>query len=282
MDRLGRNASVGRAKESDHSKGAEMLQEERFIKITGHLKEEGSDNYANMAKLLGVSEGTVRKDLAEMDKRGLVKLVRGGAAYAKNNLTRSQLDKRSMINREEKKQLVQELKHFVKNGQAIAINGGTTSIEAAKFLVKNYSELAVVTNNLTVVDILKSKKSFQIVVTGGIYYDRENTVIGKQCEDGIKNYNTDVALIALNSISLEKGVTDFRIEETGIINAMIQNTQRAIGLADHSKFDRIACMNVCGLEIFSEVLTDSKIKDEVLYKYKNQGINVIKAREMAE
>lgn len=156
-----------------------MLQEERLIKITGHLKEEGSDNYANIADLLGVSQGTVRKDLAELDKRGLVKLVRGGAAYVKNNLTRSQLDKRSMINREEKKELVQELRRFVKNGQAIAINGGTTSIEAAKFLVKNYSELAIVTNNLTAVDILKEKKSFQIVVTGGIYHDRENTVIGK-------------------------------------------------------------------------------------------------------
>lgn len=259
-----------------------MLQEERFIKITGHLKEEGSDNYANIAKLLGVSEGTIRKDLNELDKRGLVKLVRGGAAYAKNNLTRSDLDKRSMINRDEKKELVQELRRIVKNGQAIAINGGTTSIEAAKFLVKNYSELAVITNNLTVVDILKEKKSFQIVVTGGIYYERENTVIGKQCEDGIGNYNTDIALLSLNSISLEKGVTDFRIEETGIINAMVRNTQRAVGLADHSKFDRIACMNVCKLDIFSEILTDSKISDEVFHKYKNQGIDLVKASEMTE
>ncbi len=259
-----------------------MLQEERLMKIVSYLKEEGSDNYANIAKVLEVSEGTIRKDLNELDKRGLVKLVRGGAAYAKNNLTRSELDKRSMINKEEKRELVQELKRFVKNGQAIAINGGTTSIEVAKFLVKNYSELTIVTNNLTVVDILKEKKSFQVVVTGGIYYDRENTVIGKQSEDSISNYNTDIALIALNSISLEKDVTDFRTEETGIINAMVQNTQRAIGLADHSKFDRIACMNVCKLDVFSDVLTDSAISNEVLYKYKNHGINIIKASEMEE
>lgn len=252
-----------------------MLQEERFFQIIEELREKGSATFGELAKLLNVSEGTIRKDLAELDKRGTVKIVRGGAVWAKNFLPRGDFIARGTINQEEKQELVQCLGDIVENGFAIAMNGGTTSIEAARFLVKHYDRLTVITNNLTVVDIMKTKRHFRTVLTGGQFWHEENTVIGAQTIKDISLYNTDVALLAVNSISIEKGITDFRIEEIRIIEAMIKNSNRAIVLADHSKFERVSCFNVCPLDKISGIITDSRLDPQIIQKYKDHGVSVI-------
>ena len=252
-----------------------MLQEERLHKIAEFIKKNGSAEFSNLAGMLNVSEGTVRKDLAELDRRKIVKLVRGGAVWANNNLARGGSDARLTINQQEKKELVQGLGSIIENGSAIAMNGGTTNIEAAKYLVKNYNRLTVITNNLSVVDIMKARKDFRVILTGGIYCPEENTIVGKQAEKDVALYNTDVAVLAVNGISLEKGITDFRFEESGVINAMIRNANKSVVIADHSKFDRISCINICSLDKISCVITDSEIDTQVKNKYNAADVNII-------
>lgn len=89
-------------------------------------------------------------------------------------------------------------------------------------------------------------------------------------------YNVDLSVIAVNGISLEKGITDFRIEESGIINAMIKSARKSAVIADHSKFERISCINVCPLERIDYVITDSGIDESIVRKYRKQGIEIIR------
>lgn len=252
-----------------------MLQQERFVKIIEYLKANNSARYSDLTELLNVSENTIRKDLAELDRREIVKIVRGGAVWGKINLDKGVYETRININQKEKQELVTCLGSIIENGQAIALNGGTTSIEVAKYLKNNYSRMTVVTNNLTVADILKEKKNFNIIIISGSYDRVENTVIGSRAEKSLELYNTDYAILAVNSISVEKGITDFREEETGIINAMIRNTQKAIVAADHSKFDRVACMNICPLSDIDCFITDSGIDSKILDSYRSKGYKII-------
>ena len=89
----------------------------------------------------------------------------------------------------------------------------------------------------------------------------------------------DLSIIAVNGISIEKGVTDFRIEESGIINAMIKSAKKSAIIADHSKFERISCINVCPLERIDYVITDSGIGEDTIMKYKRNGIDIIKKED---
>ncbi len=259
-----------------------MLQEKRLLKLIEYLKANGSGSFKELSELLGISEVTVRKDLAELEQRKAVKLVRGGAVWEKSDLTRAFSETRDIINREEKQELVKCLGGLVENGYAISLNGGTTTVEAARFLAENYNNLTVITNNLNVVDILQEKEDFQIIVTGGIYYEKENTIIGKQSETDMAVYNVDLSIIAVNGISLDKGITDFRIEESGIINAMIKSARKSAVIADHTKFERISCINVCGLDNIDYILTDSGIDEDVAVKYSKQGINIVRYHEGIE
>ena len=255
-----------------------MLQEERLLKLIEYLRDNGSGSFREMSEMLGISEVTVRKDLAELERRKAVKIVRGGAVWEKSDLTRAVSETRDIINREEKQQLVKCLAELVENGYAVSLNGGTTTVEAARFLGEHYNNLTVITNNLNVVDVLREKEGFQVILTGGIYYEKENTVTGRQSErDAL--YNVDLSIIAVNGISIEKGVTDFRIEESGIINAMIKSAKKSAIIADHSKFERISCINVCPLERIDYVITDSGIGEDTIMKYKRNGIDIIKKED---
>lgn len=252
-----------------------MLQEERLLKLIEYLRANERGSFKELAEMLEVSEVTVRKDLAELEQRKVAKLVRGGAVWEKSDLTRAFSEARDIINREEKQELVKCLGELVQNGYAVSLNGGTTTVEAARFLAENYSSLTVITNNLNVVNVLREKEDFQVILTGGIYYEKENTVTGRQSENDMSLYNVDLSVIALNSISFEKGISDFRLNQIDTFRKMMSISERIVVAADSTKVGKTSCMRVCGVEEIDTLLCDSRLAPEEKEKFEAAGIEVI-------
>lgn len=252
-----------------------MLQEERLLKLIEYLRANERGSFKELAEMLEVSEVTVRKDLAELERRKAAKLVRGGAVWEKSDLTRAFSEARDIINREEKQELVKCLGELVQNGYAVSLNGGTTTVEAARFLAENYSSLTVITNNLNVVDVLREKEDFQVILTGGIYYEKENTVTGRQSENDMSLYNVDLSVIVVNSISFEKGISDFRLNQIDTFRKMMSISERIVVAADSTKVGKTSCMRVCGVEEIDTLLCDSRLAPEEKEKFEAAGIEVI-------
>lgn len=252
-----------------------MLQEERLLKLIEYLRANERGSFKELAEMLEVSEVTVRKDLAELERRKVAKLVRGGAVWEKSDLARAFSEARDIINREEKQELVKCLGELVQNGYAVSLNGGTTTVEAARFLAENYSSLTVITNNLNVVDVLREKEDFQVILTGGIYYEKENTVTGRQSENDMSLYNVDLSVIAVNSISFEKGISDFRLNQIDTFRKMMSISERIVVAADSTKVGKTSCMRVCGVEEIDTLLCDSRLAPEEKEKFEAAGIEVI-------
>ena len=252
-----------------------MLQEDRLLKLIEYLRANERGSFKELAEMLEVSEVTVRKDLAELERRKAAKLVRGGAVWEKSDLTRAFSEARDIINREEKQELVKCLGELVQNGYAVSLNGGTTTVEAARFLAENYSSLTVITNNLNVVDVLREKEDFQVILTGGIYYEKENTVTGRQSENDMSLYNVDLSVIVVNSISFEKGISDFRLNQIDTFRKMMSISERIVVAADSTKVGKTSCMRVCGVEEIDTLLCDSRLAPEEKEKFEAAGIEVI-------
>lgn len=244
-----------------------MLQEDRFLRIVNYLKQNGTATLDELAQETESSVGTVRRDLANLEKEGMLQIVRGGAISKNDDLTKQRFDMRSIEHKDEKRMLSRGLKDIIVDGQAVALNSGTTNVEVAKYLVNNYRRLTIITNNLYILRILKKAENFTLIVPGGMFDHEEYTIYGRKCEQDILSYNIDVALLAVNALSLNKGVTDFRIREVGIIRALLQSAKTRVVVADYSKFDRIACMNVCGLDQIDYIVTDNHISEETAEKY---------------
>ena len=136
--------------------------------------------------------------------------------------------------------------------------------------------MTIITNDIDVVRILSQKEHFTIIVVGGLYDIEENATYGEQCEEELLQYNADISIIAVNSISLEKGITDFRINQIDVFKTMMKISEKVVVAADYSKFEKNACMTICDVDAVDTILSDSKLTDEQKALYESHGIQVIR------
>lgn len=251
-----------------------MIQEERFLKIVDHLKLYVTASLAELAELSETSVDTVRRDLIQLEKSGMVKRVRGGAVYHSDDLRKQAFSMRGISNKSGKVQAAKLVERYVVDGQAIALNSGTTNIEVAKFLAENYYRLTIISNDLHIIDILSQVKNFTVMVPGGMVNREEGAIFGSSCERDIASYNIDTAIITVNALSIEKGVTDFRVHEVGIIKSMIGAARKKIIVADSTKFDSVSCLNVCSLKELDVILTDDEVSQDVISRYRAEGLSM--------
>lgn len=254
-----------------------MLQEYRHHKIESFLKQKKAAKAAELATLLNVSIDTVRRDLEVLEKSGILKRVHGGAILKQNNenVLNKLFNEREVKNLEKKQEVASLAIELIEEGQAVALNGGTTTIEIAKVLVGKFQRLTIITNDLRIVSILGANKNFTIILTGGFYNPEEYTLYGKQCEDILADFNIDIALITVNALSLEQGLTDFRIHEVGVIQTILSRTKYKVVVADSSKFETSSYINICPLQNIDLIVTDSSLPVNIAEEYSKHNIRFL-------
>jgi len=252
-----------------------LMQDERFLRIVEYLREKKTAKLQDIAELNGVSVDTVRRDFEQLEAEGLLRRVRGGAVFHNADITTQKVGIRGITHREEKKEIAALTDQFVADGQTVGLTSGTTCLEVARFLAANYRRLTVITNNLAAVNELAEAGRFTIIVPGGVVDCNEEAVFGDTCEEDILSYNIDVAFLGVHAISVEKGITDFRINQVSVQRAMIQSAKKRIIVADHSKFDQVAYVNTCGLDEVDAIISDSGLSHEVYHKFRNCDVDIV-------
>lgn len=252
-----------------------MLREKRFSNIIEYLKVNNTAKVDQLAKLNQVSLDTVRRDLETLEGYGTLKRVRGGAVLKNDDMERQPYDMRTMLRGKEKLQLAELVGQVVKEGQTIAIGSGSTTVEIARYLAVNYDSLTVITNDIDIVHLLTGKENFNLIVAGGFYDAKENATYGVQCEEEIGHYNADVGILAINSISLDKGLSDFRMNQIDAFRKIIDISDEVIVGVDSSKFGKTACVTLCGLKDINVILSDDKLSAEQKKDYEKRGVKVI-------
>lgn len=254
-----------------------MLQEHRHQKIEIYLKQHKAVKATELATLLNVSIDTIRRDLETLEKKGTIKRVHGGAILKQNN--KNVLNKlfveREVENLAKKQEVALVAAELIEEGQAIALNGGTTTIEIAKVLVEKFQRLTIITNDIRILSILGTNKNFKVILSGGFYNPEEYTLYGKQCEEILSNFNIDTAFITVNGLSLKNGLTDFRIHEVDVIKTILSRSNHKIVVADSTKFETSSYINICPLNEIDLIVSDSSILSKTIEDYNSHNIRII-------
>ena len=252
-----------------------MLQEERFANIIDYLKSNKTAKVNDLARINKVSVDTVRRDLETLEGYGVLERVRGGAVWKDANNTRNIYGMRMTVNIEKKIEISEMVSRVIVEGQTVMIGSGSTTVEIAKYIAANYKRLTVITNDLDIVRIFSHKERFNIIIPGGLYDFQEHAVYGMQCEDEIGQYNADVCLLAVNSISFERGISDFRLNQIEVFRKMMSVSECVAVAADSTKVGKTACMRICGIEEIDVLLCDSQLSSEEKEKFESAGVEVI-------
>ncbi len=233
-----------------------MLQEERHKRIIDQLKKESTVRISELSESLGVTRQTVRRDLSELDKDGIIKKVHGGAVLNRTNIEPpySARDNTSVT---EKQYIGEKAASFIEDGDAIFLDIGTTTLSMAKKL-ESKKDLTVITNSLLIAIELANNPEIKVIMCGGELRGKELSLSGPISNKSIQDIFIDKAFIGVGGLSLDAGFTDYHLDEAEFRRLMIKNAQKAFALADHSKIDIVAIYKTADLSEIDVLITDMK------------------------
>lgn len=249
-----------------------MLQEQRHELILQELKETKSVRIANLCEKLQVTRETIRRDLHELESKGLLHKVHGGAVLPKMNIEPTYTE-RSGLNLYEKRLIAQKAAEMVEDGDAIYIDIGTTTLFMAESL-QDKKDVTVVTNSLLVALELSKKEGFKVIISGGEVRKGELSISGSVARESLKNFYIDKAFIGIGGLTIETGVTDYHIDESDVRQLMIKHANRTFGIVDFSKFGVTAFTKVCDVQDFDVLITDDKAPASMILQLRELGVEV--------
>lgn len=250
-----------------------MFADERHEIICEIIKEKGSVTTAELCKRLGVSIETVRKDLLVLEKNDKLKRVHGGAVRA-GTVKYISLQERSRMNIEEKRELSEYAAEFIKEGDTIFVDAGTTPVQFAKVL-KRFTSLTIVTYSLDVFEELKGYKDFKLILCGGNFYEKENAFCGDLCELTLKRINYNKAFLFPAQISIERGISNFTSIFAPMYRTVINRSDKVFVLADSDKLEGHATYMATDLSKDFVYITDSGVPEDIRKKYEENGFKLI-------
>ena len=236
-----------------------MLQEDRFLKIREILESMGSVTIADLQKRLGLSESTVRRDLEEMDERGLITKVRGGAiAKALSVLTTDVLlEKRMELNLESKKRIAEYAASLIVPGDLVFLDAGSTTLCMTDFITEKNA--VYVTNGVEHGRNLV-RHGFRTFIIGGALKPETGACVGEEAVANIEKYNFTKGFFGSNGVTKKNGYTTPEMREAMLKKKAMEHSKERFVLADESKVGKISsiCFGDFGN---STLLTTAKRKD---------------------
>lgn len=228
------------------------LPAERRRRILELLAERGAVRVAELVELLGVSEFTIRRDLAALAERGAVERSHGGAVPPGGRVPPILPAERS----EAKRAIGRAAAALVRPGETLFLNGGTTTLEVLRHLAV---PVTVITNN--VVAALEPLRDVELVLLGGhVRPDPAGrTVVGPFATELLRRTFATRVVLGVGGVSAEAGVTTPIAAEAEIAERMIEHTRGpVVVVADRSKLGRVTEFAVCALERVDVLVTDAE------------------------
>ncbi len=236
-----------------------MTTFERRQRILNLLREQSGIKVTELARLLAVSEGTIRNDLNALEEEELLVRVRGGAVVKEKPGTLSQaFASRARQNASAKERIARWAADMVDSGDSILLDASTTAFHMVPYL-RELHHLTVVTNGIETGLALAQNPTNTVILLGGILRPDGISVTGHLSEKLLKDLHIKTAFVSCSGFSVKAGLTEVDIQEVQIKSLMIQAAERVVALIDSHKFGRVDLTPFATVERISHILTDSDI-----------------------
>ena len=171
---------------------------------------------------------------------------------------------------------------YIHEGQAIALDSGTTALLLARAVKGKFRALTVVTNSLAVANELAGCEGITLVVTGGIYRSDEEAFVSDIATLIFSKINVDIFFLTTCGISVERGITYQRMDEILVQNKMMEAAEKTVVIADSSKLGVNSLVKMCGIDQVSMIITDSGAPRAQIETFEKAGVSVVISKERKE
>lgn len=240
-----------------------MLPAQRQARIIQRLQEDGFVEITALSVALDADPSTIRRDLRELEQRGLARRTRGGALCGPASGEKDiPYEVKRIENMPAKQAIGSYAAELVGEAEAVLLDSGSTTFQIARAL-RNRANISVVTNDLNVAMCLADSPGIQLVVTGGLRLESVYTLVGPQTIGGLSGLHVDRAFLGADAIHHAAGITNVTFVEVEVKRAMIAAAREVVVVADSSKFEHQALATVAALDDVDLIITDDGLEPAI-------------------
>lgn len=257
-------------------KSGKISQPRRLEAIRRKLLEDDEVSIEVLAGEFGVSGMTIRRDLDVLEYQGDIIRTHGGAAAAKRLTFEFSFRDRQNRNIEQKRRIARLAVKYVRPGEVIMLDTGTTTLAIARRL-SDKEKITVITTSLAIVSELQFAAGVETILLGGFLRKASPDLHGPLTEQNVELFRTDVAFMGADAVdSIGNTYTD-DLRVANLDKKMAANAKKVIVVADSSKFGRAAMCRVLGPGDYDMLITDSAVDKKIAKDLARRKINIVSA-----
>ena len=251
-----------------------MTTEQRKQKILDLLKENDSVRVTNLARLFGVSEVTIRTYLEDMEKKGLLSRVHGGAVSSYKPYYSMNLNQRLETNQQAKVAIAERVADLIQPNDTVMLNAGTTTLLVFRRFPANYN-LSIVTNSISIALEASGNPNYNVILIGGSVNTKYQFTYGNDAVNQLRKYHADKLILSVDGIDAHQGFSTYYNKEATVDVAMLEQSDCCIIAADRSKFGHSAFAKISDLSVADYIVTNGQPSPELTESFAQQGVTVL-------
>jgi DeoR/GlpR family transcriptional regulator of sugar metabolism len=252
-----------------------MLKRERQRQILRMIEGSGKVEVSNLARHFDVSDMTIRRDLSELNDRGLIERVHGGALLEPGGGGEEPpVVERSRENAEIKRRIGIATAGIIQNGEKIFLGSGSTTLAVAEALA-HHRNLTVVTNALNIANALIPYSEISVVLIGGFLRRSELSLIGHFAENALRGLQVNKVIMGIRGIDPVKGLTSDHLQELITDQAILNISKEVIIVTDNSKFGYVGAIRTAPITTATKIVTNLGGPKDILDAIRRMGITII-------
>jgi DeoR family transcriptional regulator, fructose operon transcriptional repressor len=249
-----------------------VLVEERRQRVLDLIHKRGFIALTDLAQAVQASESTLRRDLDYWHQQGAVRRTHGGAVYVGDGQGLPALEERSAAQQEEKKAIARAAAARIRDGEAILLDGGTTTLEVARLLVGR--PMQIVTNSLPIATLFANSHETDLIMLGGYVYPKTGVALGPLTVRMLDEVHVHQAVLSVGGVTA-KGLFNSNLLLVETERQMMRCADQVVVVADHSKIGRQALAFLCELAAVDTLIVDARISDEQRRLVENAGPGLV-------
>ncbi|ADI05259.1 transcriptional regulator, DeoR family protein [Streptomyces bingchenggensis BCW-1] len=251
-----------------------MLRETRHETLLTILGDEGVLPIGEIAKRLGVSEATARRDLTELGRAGRLTRVYGGAVASPRPDEERPFGEVAVDDLVDKTAVARRAARLVADGDVVLLDIGTTTLQLAKLL--RGRPITIVTSNLAIYDELRDDPEVTLILLGGQVRSNYRSVVGFLTESNIRQLHVGRLFLGASGVLPDGSVLDSTHVEVPVKRAMLGSSREVVLLATAGKFPGdTGLARICGPQQINTLITNETSDPATLEVFREAGVEVV-------
>jgi DeoR/GlpR family transcriptional regulator of sugar metabolism len=248
---------------------------ERHQRILGLLSTRGDAQVSELSGVLGVSDVTVRSDLATLAQRGLVVRTHGGAVLPDRFPRELTFATREISNVELKRRIGDDAAQLIQHGDSIVLDASTTALQVARALrTMRLQDITVITNGVHTALELLDLPGVSTILTGGQLRATPVSLTGALAADMLAKVHASIGFFGSKGLTVTHGMTDVNLQEVEMKRALARVCERVVALVDHTKLGDVGLATFVPLDQLDLVISDTDADRELVAELERAGVEV--------